>query len=61
VPAGFTHGKYTQKNPEVADDEGGNMLIWTIPEVEPNKSIEIKYIITGESEDYDPKQLSIQY
>ncbi len=61
VPAGFTHGKYSQKNPEVTDDEGGNMLIWTIPEVEPNKTIEIKYTITGEAEDYDPKQLSIQY
>jgi len=61
VPAGFTHGKYSEKNPEVSDDEDGNMLVWTIPEVEPNKTIEIKYIITGEAKDYDPKQLSIQY
>jgi len=61
VPNGFTHGKYSEKNPEVGDDEGGNMLTWTVKDVKPDSTVEIRYTITGEAEDYDPKLLSIQY
>jgi hypothetical protein len=61
VPAGFTHGKYSMKKPDIEDKEGGNMLIWTIEALEPGKEVQIKYLITGEAADYDPKKLSVQY